>query len=89
MFIDAIKEQRPPRVSEDIGLKMFLLNIIPGLGTLLAANHAEDSDNKVVGIMQMCMMALILVPLIGGLLFLINWICAMYWGWLIFQTSKE
>ncbi len=88
-FIDAIKEQRAPKVAEEKGLMMFLLNIIPGLGTTIASVQTEDADNKIFGIIQLCCIALIIVPFFGPLLQLINFCISMFWGFLMFKASKE
>ena len=87
-FIDAIKEQRAPKVAEEKGLMMFLLNIIPGLGTTIASFQTEDADNKIFGIIQLCLILVSWIWVVGWIIGAINWGVSMYWGYLMFKGSK-
>ncbi|KAG9392643.1 hypothetical protein J8273_6000 [Carpediemonas membranifera] len=54
-FIDAIKAQETPKVEQPIAILMIILNIIPlpGLGTMIAAFAGDDSNSKVIGLIQL------------------------------------
>ncbi|KAG9390982.1 hypothetical protein J8273_7259 [Carpediemonas membranifera] len=88
-FIDAIKEMRCPKVPEEKGLIVFILNVFPGVGTLLGSIWTEDADNKVLGIIQICLIFVSWIPLIGPIIFICNWGFSMFWGFKMFQASKQ
>ncbi|KAG9395203.1 hypothetical protein J8273_0423 [Carpediemonas membranifera] len=87
-FITAIRDQRNPRVPPEKGIVYFMLNIIPGLGTLLAAIATDDADNWALGIVQLCLIFVSWVPIVGPIILLCNWGFSIYWGFLIFAESQ-
>ena len=69
-----------PRVSMFLAIISFALNIImPGFGTIVASCAVDDLVQKTqvaVGVLQFLTSV-----------FIVGWIWAIWWGWLIFQKA--
>ena len=71
-----------PKVAKPIAFGSAFLNLfLPGSGTLLAACSASDNVSKT-------QMAIALVQFLTTL-FLIGWVFAAYWSYLLIQKSME
>ncbi|KAG9395207.1 hypothetical protein J8273_0428 [Carpediemonas membranifera] len=87
-FIDAVLELRAPKVDQEKGLIFWILNIIPGLGTTIAAFMTGDDDNKIIGIIQIVLIFVSWVPAVGQFIFVCNWVFSIFWGFLMFSEAQ-